>query len=164
MRSSRPSKRVLINLISKYSDALKTVSKNSFEITVNSSTRELATIREFIQDKTREYGVEQPVIDSIILAVDEASTNIVKHAYHFAENKEIRVTVSFENGNCTITLVDYGDAFDPDKVPNPDMNEYLKQRRVGGLGLMLIRTLMDFVEYQSIRGKFNKLTMMKRFS
>lgn len=154
----------MINLTSKHSNALKTVNKNSFEIKVNSSTRELSTIREFIQNKTRQFGVEQSVIDSIILAVDEASTNIVKHAYHFDENKEIKVTISFDEGNCTITLIDFGEAFDPDKVPNPDMNEYLKQRRVGGLGLMLIRTLMDFVEYQSVRGKFNKLTMMKKFS
>ncbi|MBV6512982.1 MAG: ATP-binding protein [Ignavibacteriales bacterium] len=137
--------------------------QHSFELKVSSTTGELAAIREFIQEKAAQAGVSQKTIDSIILAVDEASTNIVKHAYHFDDSKEIKLHLSFEDGNCTVSLTDYGESFDPDKVPNPDMNEYLKQRRVGGLGLMLIRTLMDFVEYHTVKGKYNRLTMVKRY-
>lgn len=150
------------NLISHLKNS-RYVKQNTFELKVTSTTGELAAIREFIQEKASQAGVSQKTIDSIILAVDEASTNIVKHAYHFDDSKEIKVHLSFENGSCTVSLTDFGDSFDPDKVPNPDMNEYLRQRRVGGLGLMLIRTLMDFVEYHSVKGKYNRLTMVKRY-
>lgn len=162
MKYSPRSRKAFRNLLSN----LKTdryVKQKSFELKVASTTGELAAIREFIQEKAAQAGVSQKTIDSIILAVDEASTNIVKHAYHFDDSKEIKLHLSFDDSTCTVSLTDYGDSFDPDKVPNPDMNEYLKQRRVGGLGLMLIRTLMDFVEYHTVKGKYNRLTMVKRY-
>ncbi|MCE1189982.1 MAG: ATP-binding protein [Ignavibacteria bacterium] len=142
---------------------MKELEYPKYDLVVKSSTSQLAAIRSFIQVHAEENNVKPQVIEALILAADEAATNIVKHAYHQKTDQDILVDMLFKDGECTITLTDYGDPFDPSLVPQPDMQEYLKQRRVGGLGLYLIRTLMDGLEYESNRKNLNKLTLRKRF-
>ena len=136
---------------------------NSYKLTVKSSTDQLVAIRDFIKDHAIENEIPQPVIESIILAADEAATNIVKHAYHLEATKDILVNFAVNDNECCVTLTDYGDSFDPSLISEPDMKEYLKQRRVGGLGLYLIRTLMDSMEYKSSADHHNDLTIKKRY-
>ncbi len=143
---------------------MKTIKQNTFNISVKSSTEELSAIRNFIRDSITPAGVPQDAVDKIILAVDEASTNIVKHSYHYAKDREIKVNLALEQGYCVVTILDYGDSFDPNEIPKPDMKQYLEEKRVGGLGLYLMRTLMDEVQYTSYEGKYNKLVLIKKLS
>ncbi len=143
---------------------METIKQNTFDISVKSSTEELSAIRNFIRESITPAGVADDAVDKIILAVDEASTNIVKHSYHYAKDKEIRVHLALEPDSCTVTILDYGDSFDPNEIPKPDMKQYLEEKRVGGLGLYLMRTLMDEVQYTSYEGKYNKLILIKKFN
>lgn len=141
---------------------MNAVSRN-YQLTVKSKTSELGHIRDFIQKIADENQLDSKAVSALILAVDEASTNIVKHAYHYSADNDIKVELVLEAGVCTVTLTDFGESFNPDTIPNPNMNDYLKERRVGGLGLFLMRTLLDKVEYFSDRTGGNKLVMVKNF-
>lgn len=141
---------------------MKTQTKNIIEFKVKSRTEQLAQIREFISKSANQIGIKQNEIDKIILAVDEACTNIIKHAYHFNPEKEITIILAFNSEEFKITLIDEGDSFNPNSISNPDMKKYFEEKRVGGLGLHLMRTLMDNVEYKTIDGKLNKLILRKK--
>ncbi|MDR3610553.1 MAG: ATP-binding protein [Ignavibacteriaceae bacterium] len=133
--------------------------KNMLEI--KSRTENLAAIRSFINSAATEAGLTKEVIDNIILAVDEACTNIIKHAYKYSPDGRIIITLKPDKKTFTVEIIDYGKSFDPNIVPNPDLQKYVDQGRVGGLGMYLMKTLMDEVKYYSVPGKFNQVSLSK---
>ena len=139
--------------------AAKNISKK--EIVVKSTTDNLAMIRDFIKNTTSELGVPDEIIGKIILAVDEACTNIIKHAYKNSPDGQIFISTLFADSKFSITITDEGQHFDPGKIPVPDLNEYYKQKRVGGLGMFLIKKLMDEVNYSTLSGNKNRVVLVK---
>ncbi|MCZ7601705.1 MAG: ATP-binding protein [Melioribacteraceae bacterium] len=131
------------------------------EITVKSSTDNLAAIREFIQNSALESGFSQEIVSKISLAVDEACTNVIKHAYKFSPDREITVHTKLEKSKFTILITDTGDKFDPNLIPEPNLKEYHKQRKVGGLGMYLMKKLMDEVQYNTLSGNQNQVVLVK---
>ncbi len=140
---------------------METRLKDKYELKVKSSTGNLVHIRDFIQSACKLYNVDHTIVQNIILAVDEACTNIIKHAYNNDEEQHFIISLSFKNHECIITLIDNGKSYNPEKIPQPDMPTYFKQRKVGGLGLHLMKRLMDFVEYHHEKG-VNRLVMKKK--
>lgn len=140
---------------------MKNSGNNSFELTIKSSTDNLAVIRDFIREKAEKKEVSEEIIEKIMLAVDEAVSNIMRHAYRSATDKDIKFKIRFSDTECTITMIDYGISFDPEAVESPNMEQYLKERRVGGLGIHLMKMLMDKVEYRPLAGGENQLTLKK---
>ncbi|HKI77765.1 MAG TPA: ATP-binding protein [Ignavibacteriaceae bacterium] len=134
------------------------------KIVIKSKTENLSEIRNFISENAIEAGLKQVEIDDMILAVDEACTNIIKHAYKSYPEGEILIEVDYNNKKFTIKLIDYGTSFDPESIPDPDLQKYYRQRRVGGLGLYLMRTLMDDVQYISVPGKYNQVLLSKNLN
>jgi len=131
---------------------------------VKSTTENLAVIRAFVEEKASQSGIDKSVIEKIVLAVDEASTNIIKHAYNYDASTEFVVRVLISKEEFKVLLTDHGKSFDPNQITDPDMPTYLKQRRVGGLGLHLMRHLMDKVEYQKLAGDGNQLILTKKIA
>ncbi len=132
------------------------------KIELKSKTENLKIIREFVSDFAKEKGFSVKEISDMILAVDEAATNIIKHAYGFDEDKEIIVNVKFENNKLEISLIDFGKKFDPDKAKLPDIKESLKLKKSGGLGIYLMKKLMDDVIYEIDNPNYNKITLIKK--
>ncbi len=130
------------------------------EITITSKTENLSQVRDFIKSIAETCGFTKEEIGKIILAVDEATTNVIKHAYHYADDKEINIKASCEKGKFSIVISDEGSVFDPNKIPLPDLKEYHKQKKVGGLGMFLMRKLMDDVKYEHFANR-NKVTLVK---
>lgn len=128
---------------------------------IDSKTEELVAVREFVSGAAREFGFQDEDVSKIALAVDEACTNIIKHAYKFDPTKHISVSIRHRNGAFVIVIVDTGKAFDPQGVRTPDMQEYLTHYRRGGLGVHLMRSLMDKVEYDISPGKQNEVRLTK---
>ncbi|MFA6596081.1 MAG: ATP-binding protein [Ignavibacteriaceae bacterium] len=143
---------------------MKTTAKNIYEMKVKSTTENLAVIRAFVEEKASQSGIDKSVIEKIVLAVDEASTNIIKHAYNYDASTEFVVRVLISKEEFKVLLTDHGKSFDPNQITDPDMPTYLKQRRVGGLGLHLMRHLMDKVEYQKLAGDGNQLILTKKIA
>ena len=134
------------------------------ELIVKSSTDNLSLIREFTKTAASESGFPEDTIGKIILAVDEACTNVIKHAYKYSPEGEIIITAKFDNSKFTISITDEGTRFNPGIVPDPDLKEYHKQKRIGGLGMFLMKKLMDDVKYTSLSDNKNQVVLVKYIS
>lgn len=143
---------------------MNTTAKNIFEMKVKSSTKNLGAIRLFVEEKASQSGIAKSITDKIVLAVDEACTNIIKHAYNYDASTEFIVRVLISKSEFKVLLIDHGKSFDPNQIADPDMPTYLKQRCVGGLGLHLMRHLMDIVEYHNLKENGNQLILIKKIA
>ena len=130
-------------------------------IKIESRTERLIAVRDFVSEAARSFGFGDEDISKIALAVDEACTNIIKHAYRSDPTKIIWVNVSAGNGTFMIAIQDEGARFNPSQVHPPDMKEYLTHYRRGGLGIYLMKSLMDKVEYSIAPGKSNEVRLTK---
>jgi serine/threonine-protein kinase RsbW len=124
---------------------------------------ELAAIRGFVEKTGRDLGLPERTIYDLELAVDEACSNVIRHAYG-GQAGMIDLAIRREDGCIRVTIRDWGRAFDPAAVPVPDVNAPLEQRPLGGLGLFLMRQMMDNVEFEFDPVNGNTLTMTKRIS
>ena len=129
-----------------------------------SRTDNLSEIREFVGEAARAFGFSEESVANIVLAVDEACTNIIKHAYQYATNKEIEVSIIQNKLSFEIRIFDSGKPFDPTTIRQPDLKEHIGHRKRGGLGVYLMKKLMDKVEYNFQRGKRNEVRLIKKLS
>jgi serine/threonine-protein kinase RsbW len=81
------------------------------------------------------------------MALDEAFSNVVEHAYADTAPGDVEVSWFVEDGAFVVVLRDWGQIFDPMSVPEPDLAASLEERKLGGLGLHFMRSLMDSVHY-----------------
>lgn len=132
------------------------------EFRIPSDINYLNHVRNFIVGITREEQVDEAKISQIEMSLDEALANVVEHAYIFDAHQDIQVRVDLYPDRLEIVIRDHGRSFDSDHTPLPNIKEHIEQRRVGGLGRYLMKTLMDEVEYQS-DSFTNELRMTKRF-
>jgi serine/threonine-protein kinase RsbW len=131
------------------------------DLVVKSSTDNLSIIREFTTSSAAECGCGEELTGKIILAVDEACTNIIKHAYKYSSNGDIGINIRFTNSTLYITITDSGEHFNPDAVPAPNLMEYQKQKKSGGLGIFLMKKLMDEVNYKILKDNKNQVELVK---
>lgn len=134
------------------------------KLAVKSKTENLSEIRDFVSNNALDAGISKENIENIMLAVDEACTNIIRHAYKSNPDGEIIIKIIFDNIKFTILIIDYGNSFNPDVVPDPDLQKYYREGKVGGLGMYLMKTLMDEVEYTSVPGKYNQVLLTKNLN
>ncbi len=129
--------------------------------TIKSRTEDLHELRQFIGAAAREYGFPNDEASKIVLAVDEACTNVIQHAYQGDPDKEIRVSIRTGKGAFEVVIEDKGRSFNPLAITTPDLKQHLRQHRRGGLGVHLMKTLMDEVEYSLTPGKKNVVRLTK---
>jgi len=122
----------------------------------------LDEIRGFVTKAASLAGFSEKEIYAIQLAADEASANIIEHAYREDENGSIEVDCSWDGEELKVVLRDRGRAFNPAAVPEPNLVGGLSKRKIGGLGMYLMRRLMDEVVYCSSPENGNTMTMIKR--
>ena len=121
----------------------------------------LAAIREFITHAAEAAGLDERAVYAVQMAVDEACTNIIEHAYGGEGRGDIEITWRISTDRLTVILHDYGHPFDPTGVPPPDLGASLADRNTRGLGLYFMRRLMDEVEFEFTPDSGNVLTMVK---
>ncbi len=122
----------------------------------------LDEIREFVAQVAREGGFNDKEVYSLQLAADEAATNIIEHAYAGVSDAELDVACDMRGDTLVISMHDTGISFDPSSVKQPNLKADLSERQIGGLGMYLMRKLMDEVRYESNPRTGNYLTMTKR--
>lgn len=131
------------------------------QISVTNETSNLARVRDFVSDQMREVGVKKEDENRIILAVDEAVSNIIEHAYENTLEGEIKVEVAADGKQFSVTISDTGKKFDPGIISDPDLEEHIKLGKKRGLGLFLMRQVMDEVNFHYREGSENVLTLVK---
>ena len=129
------------------------VEKN-FELAADAER--LASFRMQLGEDLRQAGLDERITGEILVAVQEALTNIIRHAYRGKPGK-IDVRFCDYSDRVEISIRDFGSAFDPKKIPAPE----LPPGKPGGLGLHLIKTLMDRVDYAHQGQGGNLLSLVK---
>lgn len=127
----------------------------------------LDLVRTFVAEAAEDCGLEPAAVYAVQLAVDEAFSNIIEHAYGGESDQGIRCECRVDRHGLSISLLDCGQPFNPLEVPEPNLEADLEEREVGGLGLYFIHQLMDEVKFdfgtEPKTGKIcNILTMFKR--
>ncbi len=138
-------------------------SVSEYKLRIPSQTDNLELIRVFVSKLAEKVGFDSDDIGKIELAIDEACTNVIKHAYDGDRSKPLDVAIQIDFQKFTIVVTDQGKGFNPKKVNIPNMDKYLAELRVGGLGIYLIKTLMDEVDYNIKPGVKNQVRMVKYF-
>ena len=121
----------------------------------------LADIRAFTEEMTRAVALSESDLFALQLAVDEAATNIIEHAYGNMEPGEIELTIQQTPAKVVITLHDEGRPFDPETVAAYDSDLPLDEMKDRGAGLHLIRNIMDEVRFEFDELEGNTLEMVK---
>jgi serine phosphatase RsbU (regulator of sigma subunit)/anti-sigma regulatory factor (Ser/Thr protein kinase) len=141
---------------------LKAGPTRRFQLRVAAEDRNLAEIRDFIQEVGEKIQIPGKILANTKLAVDEACTNVVKHGYK-GKSGFIEVVVTGNQREFSISIQDQGESFDLRNVKSPDLKMYVETRKRGGLGVFLMNQLMDEVRYRGgVDG--NVLTMSKKLS
>jgi serine/threonine-protein kinase RsbW len=123
----------------------------------------LAKIGDFIRQSAREAGLDNLAVYAVETAVDEACSNIIEHAYGAEDLGNIECTCDINDDGLTVILHDHGQAFQPDDVPEPDINAPLNKRQAHGLGLFFMHKWMDEVHFDFLPDHGgNVLVMVKR--
>jgi len=135
-----------------------------YQLKLPSSSSNLALIRDFVTKVALQIGFDGDEAGKIELAVDEACTNVIKHAYGDNSEKQIDIVLQVKRNELIITVSDTGKGFDPSGVQVPDLNKSIKSGKRGGLGICLIKTLMDQVDFQIKPGSKNQVKMTKKLN
>ncbi|MBD3617506.1 MAG: ATP-binding protein [Gracilimonas sp.] len=129
-------------------------------LSVEASTEHLAEVRDFVAAHAENIGLSQKDISEIRLAVDEAYTNIIKHAYKNSPTEKVEIEIGSDTDHLWISLMDKGKSFDPNSYSEPDLMKRIKAKKRGGMGVYLIRKVMDHVQYNR-KGQINEIRMVK---
>ncbi|MEI8307313.1 MAG: anti-sigma factor antagonist [Chloroflexales bacterium] len=130
-------------------------------ITLTADLDALAKISAFVTEAAELCGLDERATWQVQLAIDEAATNVIQHAYDPEKPGDITLGWVCKGNRFVITLRDTGRRFDPGSVPPPDISSPLEERQVGGLGLYLITRLMDEARFDFHPQDGNVLTMVK---
>lgn len=110
---------------------------------------QLRSIRNFVSDVLSQFKLSGLEINSMVLAVEEVCANLMIHSHQCNPKDKIKVHINIEPDNgITFKIIDEGEGFDINGYKEPSIHEIIKQKKKGGLGLMLVRRIMDDIEYK----------------
>ena len=128
---------------------------------VTSSLTSLSDIAQYVAVQASAAGLDEDRTFEVQMAVDEACTNSIQHAYRGHNTGELRVCCFREGDDFVVEITDFGAPFDPQSIPAPDVTGPLEERSIGGLGVYLMRQLMDSVQFRADPQSGNVVVMRK---
>ena len=131
----------------------------SYRLTLKNEIEELTKLPEFVDTVCEEAGADMALVASINLAIEEAATNVVLYAYEGREGL-VDIDASFTSQYIKFVISDSGIPFDPTQKQDADITLSVEERPIGGLGIHLVRQIMDSVNYERKDG-YNILTLIK---
>ena len=130
-------------------------------LVVTNDTKHLIVVRDFISRLIRQSRLDRAEENKVILAVDEAVTNIIEHGYDEGADGSIEIEVEAADDHFQVVIRDTGRIFNPESITNPDMKDHVQRGHKKGLGIFLMRQIMDEVRYKFRDGVKNELTLVK---
>ena len=129
-------------------------------LALKNNIEEINRLHSFIEEVGEAFELPMKVVLNLNLVLEEAVTNVIMYAYPKEEHEYIHLTAKEQEGKLIFILTDSGKAFDPTQAPDADITLSADDRQIGGLGIFLIRKIMNEVKYERIDGK-NVLTLEK---
>lgn len=136
--------------------------ENSFVLKVNADIGYMPPMRDLVLRMALHEKFDPSEAQMISIAFEEAFTNIVEHAYDDQAEQSIRLGLWVEKGYLVFSLEDDGRHYNPLARPDVDMEKYREEMREGGLGIHMVKKIMDLVEYEALDKKGNLLTLRKK--
>ncbi len=130
------------------------------EITIPAQMSYLIKVRDFIEHIGKRHKFDDKIVNSFKLVIDEACTNIIRHGYRDIKNGEITIKAVIRRLSLTIIIVDQGQSYDPRQANTPDLAKYVDIGKRGGLGILMMRKLMDDLHY-SVTERGNEFRLTK---
>ena len=118
-------------------------------------------LNEFIDSVAEEVGLDMSLTMSLNLAIEEAVVNVMEYAYPEGQQGDVEIEVTADQQWMTFVITDTGIAFDPTKKEDADTTLSAEERPIGGLGIFLVRQMMDVIAYKR-EGNKNVLTLQKK--
>lgn len=130
---------------------------------LTNNVSEIDKLALFVEELGSELNLPHDLVFNLNLVLEEAVSNVILYAYPKDQTKEIYLLAKKIDDNLLFILTDTGKEFDPTQMPNADITLEAEERPIGGLGIYLIRQIMNTVEYNRINGK-NVLTLTKQLN
>ncbi len=112
------------------------------------SRSHLQQVRDFVRTYLSNRQLPEVAINQVVLAIDEVVANFIIHANGEDENQFLDLELEFDNHDLNVEIADHSDTiFLPSPHKSPDLNDYIRQGRKGGMGMTLVNRLMDKVEF-----------------
>ena len=121
---------------------------------VGCNIENLKGVRDFIRGALKKHGVPDLQISELVLALDEMCSNLMIHSHQCNPEELFEINIIMKKGNPIIfEIIDDGNTFDINQFAEPDLGNLVHEKRKGGLGIRLVKSIMDKIEYQSRNGK-----------
>jgi sigma-B regulation protein RsbU (phosphoserine phosphatase) len=130
------------------------------KLTLPNDIETIPQLNEFIDCMAEEAGLDMAFTMSLNLAIEEAVVNVMTYAYPEGETGQVDITMKSDGNLLTCILSDSGTPFDPTQTPEVDTTLSAEERPIGGLGIYLVRQIMDNISYEYVNGQ-NVLTLTK---
>ncbi len=130
------------------------------EIILANDLEEVPRLSAFIDEFAEAVGLDFSLTMSLNLAMEEAVVNVIQYAYPQGTKGEVSISAEKDGENVKFVISDSGVAFDPTAKGEVDVDLGVEDRPIGGLGIHLVRQIMDYVKYERKEGK-NVLTLIK---
>jgi len=125
-----------------------------YKYKVGCSIDNLKGIRQFVRDSLQGYPIEEVMLGEIVLALDEMCSNLMIHAHHCNPDDLFELIVDTDKASMLVfKIVDDGNTFDINSFHEPTLDRIVHQKRKGGLGIRLVKSIMDSVDYTRQSGK-----------
>ena len=138
--------------------------KEIVEIRLPNRLRYLSTLADFLKSVCQNHEIPEEDIENLLLAVDEASTNVIKYAYQIGPLYYFTVRVSFDRNQVQVDLLDQGRRFNPLANPLPEREKLVGDEESLGMGIRVMKKVTDDVRYRYSPSEGNQLTLIKRIS
>ena len=122
---------------------------------------EITRLNEFSDEIGNDFSLSPDIVFNLNLVLEEAVVNVINYAYPKEDHQYIYLSATMKDGSIVLVLTDTGKEFDPTAAPEADITLSADERQIGGLGIFLIRQIMNEVKYERIEGK-NILTLEKK--
>jgi serine/threonine-protein kinase RsbW len=130
------------------------------EIKIKNEVGELERVNQFVEEIGEELGLDMELQMNLNLVMEEMVSNVIFYAYPEGKEEEIELVAESNGKELTFVLSDKGKEFDPTMKEDADPNVNPMERDIGGMGIYIVKNIMNQVTYQRLEGK-NLLTMKK---
>ncbi len=121
----------------------------------------LSKARNFISKKAKEAGADESDITKIEISCDEWCANIIEHSLGSDEHLGFSIECRIEDGKFIIIYENEGERFNPIEQDEVDLNDHFSQSKERGLGIYIMKEMMDEIHYEYVQNRINKLTLVK---
>ena len=130
-------------------------------LTLHNDVKEIEALGPYIKQITEQLGIDKSLASKLRLAVEEAVVNAMQYAYPKGKTGEVSIRATSNGQKLKFIITDSGISFNPTEVSAADTTLSAEERPIGGLGILLVRELMDSINYERVNGQ-NFLTLIKK--